>query len=365
MSPSANTVAGEYEDAKTMQAIAMTDFPKIDHVAEQLEMVSVPVPRPAKGEVAIKLAASTMHIDEIYMAQGTALGRFYGPKRVSKSEPYILGSTVSGTIVGLGEGVNRFSIGDEVIVIPNETGEHGSWATYRCVTQKMVMLKPVEMSHNQAAAATMAACVSKGAVDHAGANVSDRCLVVGGSSAIGILGIQYLKALGAHVTAVCSGQNAELVTSKGADAVIDYTKDKFSDLPQIQANPFDIILDCIGGKETEEDAFKVLKKSGRFVTVVGPVQYIGEEKLSWPAVLKVIGYVLWRMLSTKFTGGPRYLFGAQFPRHVIVGALEQFVEHGMSMPTNSIIPFELEAITSSVKLLTTHRAKGRIVIDFT
>ena len=77
-----------------------------------------------------------MHIGEIYMAQGTALGRFYGPKRVSKSEPYILGSTVSGTIVGLGEGVDRFSISDEVIVIPNETGEHGSWATYRCVTQK-------------------------------------------------------------------------------------------------------------------------------------------------------------------------------------------------------------------------------------
>ena len=84
MSPSANTLAREYEDAKTMQAIAMTDFPKIGHVAEQLEMVSVPVPRPAKGEVAIKLAASTMHIDEIYMAQGTALGRFYGPKRVSQ-----------------------------------------------------------------------------------------------------------------------------------------------------------------------------------------------------------------------------------------------------------------------------------------
>ena len=98
--------------------------------------------------------------------------------------------------------------------------------------------------------------------------------------------------------------------------------------------------------------------------MVEPVQYIGEEKLSWPAVLKAIGYVLWRMFSTKFTGGPRYLFGAKFPRHVVVGALEKFVEHGMSMPTNSIIPFELEAITSSVKLLTTHRAKGRIVIDF-
>ena len=53
-----------------------------------------------------------------------------------------------------------------------------------------------------------------------------------------------------------------------------------------------------------------------------------------------------------------YPIGAKFARHVVVGALEKFVEHGMSMPINSIIPFELEAITSSVKLLTTHRAKG-------
>ncbi len=76
MDASVNDLIRAYASAETMRAIAMTDFPKIGHVAEQLEMVNVPVPRPAHDEVAIKLAASTIHIDEIYMAQGTALGRF-------------------------------------------------------------------------------------------------------------------------------------------------------------------------------------------------------------------------------------------------------------------------------------------------
>ncbi len=229
----------------------------------------------------------------------------------------------------------------------------------------MVMLKPKELSHNQAAAITMAACVAKGAIDHSGARAGDRCLVVGASGAIGLLNIQFLKALGAHVTAVCSGNNVELVKAKGADEVIDYTKHRFCELPQFKAAPFDIVFDNIGGREVEEDALKVLKKSGKFVTIVGPVRYIGEQKLSWPKVTRVICYVLWRMLSTKFSSGPRYLFSAKFPRPVIAGAMNEIVKHGISMPTETIVPFELEPIRSAVQLATTHRARGRVVIDFT
>ncbi len=366
MDASVNDLARAYASAETMRAIAMTDFPKIGHVAEQLEMVTVPVPRPAHDEVAIKLSASTIHIDEIYVAQGTALGRFYGPKKVSASDPYILGSTVSGTVVGLSKEVDRFQIGNDVIVIPNEkAAEHDSWATYRCVTQKMVMLKPKELSHNQAAAITLAGCVAKGAIDTAGARAGDRCLVVGASGAIGLLNIQFLKALGAHVTAVCSGKNAELLKAKGADEVIDYTKHRFCELPEVKASPFDIVFDNIGGREVEEDASKALKKSGKFVTIVGPVRYIGEQKLSWPKVIKVIGYVLWRMLSTKFGRGPRYLFSLKFPRLVIAGTMNEIVRHGVAMPTETVVPFELEPIRSAVQLVSTHRARGRVLIDFT
>lgn len=75
----------------TMRGIGMTRFPEIGKVAETLEMLVLPVPRPNKGEVVVKIAASAMHIDEIYAAQGTALGRFYGPKNVSVENQRALG----------------------------------------------------------------------------------------------------------------------------------------------------------------------------------------------------------------------------------------------------------------------------------
>ncbi len=104
-------MATEYAVATSMQAVGMTTFPDIGKVADCLSMLDVPVPRPGNNEVAIKLGASSMHVDEIYAAQGTALGRFFGPKAVSVSTPHLLGSSVSGTVVALGKDVDAFGIG--------------------------------------------------------------------------------------------------------------------------------------------------------------------------------------------------------------------------------------------------------------
>ena len=135
-----------YAQAIGMPAIAMTDFPMIGCVVAQLRLINVTVPRPKPTEVAIKLKASSIHIDEIYAAQGTSLGRFFGPKQVSEAQPYIMGSSVAGTVVAVGENVTRFAPGDEIIVIPNEMGEIGSWATYRCVTEAFVFPNTVPRS---------------------------------------------------------------------------------------------------------------------------------------------------------------------------------------------------------------------------
>ena len=212
----------DYNDTRFMNAIALTRLPDAGHVADALEMVRIPVVRPTPNEVAIRLRASSMHIDEVNAAQGTALGRFYGPRIASPDVPHVLGSSVAGIVVGLGSCVNQFSLGDEVIVIPDHQMETGSWADYRCVPQERVMLKPAELSHVEAAAITMAACVAWGAIGYSKAQAGHHCIVVGASGAIGIMVLQYLKTLGCKVTAVCSGKNAELVRRKGADTVVDY-----------------------------------------------------------------------------------------------------------------------------------------------
>lgn len=352
--------ATRYQNAKSMKAIAMDEFPEIGKVVEKLRKIETIVPRPRPDEVAIELKASSMHVDEIYAAQGTSLGRFFGPKIVSKEKPYIMGSSVSGTVVGTGENVTKFAIGDDVIVIPHETGEIGSWATYRSVTEDMVMLKPDVLSHTQAAALTMASCVAWGAIEFGSVRPGDRCLVVGASGAIGILMVQILKSLGAHVTGVCSGKNVGFVRSKGADSVIDYTTQNFGDWP---SRSFDRVFDVIGGRRIEQNAFKVLTSTGRFVTVVGPVCHVGERRLSWVEFLRIVGHVVRRYCMTLF-GGARYIFSAKLPRTTVHDAMDHIVKHDITMPVEREIGFDLDQIREAVVLLTSHRAKGRIVINF-
>lgn len=226
-----------YRASPEMDAVGMEDYPKIGAVAEVLQMLQVPTPRPLEGEVAVKIAASAMHIDEIYAAQGTALGRFYGPKNVSKSNPARIGSCATGVIVGLGDGANKFSIGDDVIIIPSEQAQEGSWATYQCFKEKWIMPKPAQLSHVEAAAATMAACVAWGAIGAAKVNSGDHCVVVGASGAIGVMVLQYLKSLGCWVTAVCSGASESFVKQQGADSTVDYTKDDFGDVLLANTDP--------------------------------------------------------------------------------------------------------------------------------
>lgn len=360
MKDTLQTFQREYCGAREMDAVAMVAQPQIGHVVDQLQMIRTKVPRPKPNEVAIKLAASAMHIDEIYAAQGTALGRFFGPKHVSTDAPYLMGSSVSGTVVAVGDQVSAHAIGDAVIVIPHHMGEIASWATYRCVATNMVIAKPNDLTHVQAAAINMASCVAYGAIEKAHVQPGQRCLVVGASGALGLLMVQFLKAQGTHVTGVCSGANAALVLSKGADAVIDYTERDFGETGKGQ---FDVVFDTIGGRDTERGAMRVLKRKGRFVTVVGPVQHIGKAKLSWFAFTRVIGHIFWR-ISTSLLRGPRYIFGERLPKKTIRTALNLIVLHNIRMPIDREIPFEIEAVKASVSHLLTHRAKGRIVINF-
>lgn len=363
MNTSIDTLCPEFNTAQTMRAVALTRVPDVGRVVDNLEWLTLPVVRPASDEVAIRLCASSMHIDEIYAAQGTALGRFYKPKNISNQNPHILGSSLSGIVVACGSKVKKYKPGDEVIAIPGETPENGSWADYRCIKSKSVTLKPDEFSHVEAAAITMAACVAWGAIEFCKTMKGHRCLVVGASGSIGIMIVQYLHILGCHVTGVCSGKNTEQVLHRGADAVIDYTIDNFADVAEASGDRYDRVFDCIGGEQIERDGFRILKRSGVFETVVGPVQYIGENKLTRMEFSKVLVHVLWRMLTTSFRG-PRYRFGEKLPRYCIHAALDQAVRHQLRMPIERTIPFTLEPISEAVTLLLTHRARGRIVIDF-
>jgi NADPH:quinone reductase-like Zn-dependent oxidoreductase len=99
-----------------------------------------------------------------------------------------------------------------------------------------------------------------------------------------------------------------------ADEVCDYSRQNFADAAISDGAKFDAAVDYVGGRYIEDKAFRVLRKTGIFATVVGPVKFIGRERLSWPDVIGVIAHVGWRMIETRLTGGTRYTFSAKYPR---------------------------------------------------
>lgn len=352
-----------YQTSTTMHAVGLTRRPAVGDVAGNLELLAVPTPRPSPTDVAIKVIASSLHIDEIYAAQGTALGRFYAPKRLSPDHPHIMGSAVSGMVVGLGDRVDGFKLGDEVMVIPDKEPESDSWATYRCVDQMMVMHKPASWSHQQSVATTMGACVAWGAVQMSGVGAGDHCIVVGASGSIGTMMMGYLQSLDCTVTAVGSGDQAEAMLRHGAADVVAYRTDNFADHALRVGDNVDAVFDCVGGREVEDDGFSALGTRGAFATVVGPMKYLGETKLSRLRTTRVLGHVLRRIVTTRFRA-KRYIFGERPPRRVIDEALARSIQNDIQMPIADVIPFDLDAIKGAVDTVLEHRSRGRIVIAF-
>ena len=353
----------EYQSATQMNAIAMTDFPVVGKVIDCLKMIKVPVPQPQEGEVVIKMCASALYADELHAAQGTALGRFFGPKTISETEPYIMGSSVSGIIVGLGEKVTNLSIGQEIISIPSQTPVHGVWAKYCCLKQERIMQKSEDFSFVEAAGIKMPACVSWGAITYGNINQEDHALVIGASGGLGIMTVQFLKSLGAHVTGVCSGKNTKMVLDHGADEVVDYTINDFADLAIKNNQRYDCIFDFVGGIDAEKSGFRALKKSGNFITVTGPLKFIGEKKLSWLQLSRVFFHITIKSISSLISG-PRYIFGEMNPSKTIYPAISHAVKHQIKIPISQEIPFEIEPVKKALRLVLSHRSKGRIVINF-
>lgn len=170
-----------------------------------------------------------------------------------------LGSDFSGVVEAVGSAVTRVSVGDEVM------GEvtRGTLADYVSVAEENVVRKPKSLTHEQAAAIPMGALTALQAVRDTGqVKVGQSVLVNGASSGVGIYAVQIAVAMGAKVTGVCSGRNADMVRSLGASNVVDYTTDDFV----ATSERYDLIIDIVSSRSIA-DVRKVLTERGRYVLV--------------------------------------------------------------------------------------------------
>jgi len=193
------------------------------------------IARPAIGDsqVLIEVRAAGVNIADWAVMSGLPyIARpVYGFRRPKHA---VRGTDVAGTVIAIGSAVTRFQPGDEVF-----GSADGSYANYAAAAEDELAPKPPNLSWEQAAAAPMAGLVALQALRDV--RKGDKVLVNGASGGIGTFAVQIAKALGAHVTGVCSTRNVELVRSLGADGVIDYTEADFTQ----SGERYDQILDNI------------------------------------------------------------------------------------------------------------------------
>jgi len=183
-----------------------------------------------------------------------------------------LGVDMAGVVEAVGKDITKFKVGDEVF----GTGR-GAFGEYIRTREIRIALKPASVSFEEAAAIPVAALTAlQGLRDTGKVKAGQTVLINGASGGVGTYAVQLANVLGAEVTAVCSGRNAELVRSLGADHVIDYTAEDFT----VSEQRYDVILDLVGNRDLL-DLRRVLKPDGIGVLIGGG----GPDRGNWIGAL--------------------------------------------------------------------------------
>lgn len=228
--------------------------------ADVLKLEEIEKPAPRDNEVLIKVhAASVNPLDWRLMTGKPAFLRlFFGLHRPKQGRP---GVDVAGEVEAVGANIKQFKPGDKVFGACS-----GAFAEYVCTGESKIAPIPDNVTFEQAASVNVAALTAlQGLRDKGHIQRGQKVLINGAAGGVGTFAVQLAKNFGAEVTGVCSTRNLELVKSIGADAVIDYTKEDFVNLP----SRYDLILECVGNKSLSE-CRRVLTPRGRLVLVGGP-----------------------------------------------------------------------------------------------
>ncbi len=223
---------------------------------EVLKLVETEKPTPKEDQVLIKVhAASVNSYDWRNMKAVPFLVRTNGG--LLKPKDIRMGADIAGTVEAVGSNVTLFKPGDEVY---GDVGA-GGYAEYVCASEKILALKPANVSFEEAAATPMAALTAlQGLRDKGQIQAGQKVLVNGASGGVGTFAVMIAKYYGAEVTGVCSTRNLEMARSIGADHVIDYTKEDFSKNGQ----KYDLIFDVAANRSVF--AYKrVLAPKGKYV----------------------------------------------------------------------------------------------------
>ena len=227
---------------------------------EVLQFEEVPKPVPADDQVLIRVHAAGLNPLDWRLMRAplwfTAIMRRFTHEAVTQP-----GVDVAGIVESAGSAITLFRAGDAVFGVCK-----GACAEYACARESELVLKPGNISFDQAASVPVAALTAlQGLRDHAHLQPGQSVLINGASGGVGTFAVQIARWLGAEITAVCSARNADLVRSLGAQHVIDYTRENFTR----SQSRYDVLFDLIGNHSLRA-CCRVLKPTGVFVGAGAP-----------------------------------------------------------------------------------------------
>ena len=320
-----------------MKATVYTEYGS----ADVLKLKEVATPVLGGNDVLIQIHAAAVNAGDRLLLRGDPfMIRLTAGLRRPKHQ--ILGVDVAGRIAAVGRNVTQFQPGDNVFGDLSDSG-YGAFAEYVAAPEHAVVLKPARMTFEEAAAVPSAAITAlQGLRDQAQIQPGQKVLINGASGGVGTFAVQIAKALGAEVTGVCSTRNVDIVRSLGADHVINYQQEDYTQNGQ----RYDIILDAAAYRSLADNQ-RALAPEGVYVLVGG----------SGGQFLQVM--VLGRWRSKK--NGQQFRTFVKHPTQQNLKFVKELLEAGSVAPVIDRC-YPLHESTEALRYLEAGHARGKVVI---
>ena len=310
--------------------------------ADVLHLREIAAPVITDDRVLVKVHATSVNAADYHIVRGARIGRVIGKLLRQPRPTPVRGVDVAGVIEAVGKDVTNLRPGDEVF----GTGT-GTWAEYATGTERSLLLKPARLSFVEAGAIGAAALTAlQGLRDHGQVRPGQRVLIYGAGGGVGTFAVQIAKALGAHVTAVTSTRNLDLVRPLGADEVVDYTTKDVT----TRKERYDVVLDVA--------ATRSLHELRRTLVPGGTLVCAGAAKRGgWPGILGRLLAMIFRSRVLR----QRVVFYVAVARREDLAFIKELIDAGKLRPAIDRT-FPLEEARKAVRYAMSGQGRAKVVI---